>query len=407
MPEPAGKFRLSPMETSTRRHNPLIECVPNFSEGRDPRAVEKIAAAMAGVAGATLLSCEMGEDAHRSVMTLIGSPEAVCEAAFRGIMAAGEVIDMRRHRGAHPRLGAADVCPLVPLRDVSMPDCVAMACELGRRVGEEAGIPVYLYREAATRPAYRYLANVRRGQYEGLPERLRREDGLPDFGPAIFNAGSGASIIGARDILIALNVSLSTADPAIARDIARKLRESGEAIRENGRTLVYREGCYPAGMDGFLGGDFRATRTHCRKKVRFDPAELLLMRGKDPNKPEGEAVFRPGKFPGLRAIGWYLPHYRQAQISMNIENYRLAPPHLILEKVRELAGARGVAVVGSELIGLAPRDWFLEAGAYYGKLQGISEVLPEQGLIGLVIAAMGLDQVAPFDAEKKILRVND
>ena len=325
----------------------LIECVPNFSEGRDRQAIDRIAAAAAEAQDALVLHTDMGVDANRTVMTLVGTPAGVAEAAFRAVQAASKIIDMTAHTGAHPRIGASDVCPLIPLSGTSLETCIELAVSLGERIGERLGIPVYLYGRAAQRPDRIQLREVREGEYEALPDRLKSKNGRPDFGPSRFNPRSGATAVGARELLIAFNVNLSTADPGIARDIARDLR---------------------AGHSAPGGGS------------------LPLM-------------------PAFRTMGWTMPTYGCAQVSMNLINFRMLPPHAALEAVRIQATARGITVTGSELVGMTPLAAILSAGEFYRSQAGMVETAEEDELIQAAISGLGLASVRPFKPEEQILEI--
>jgi glutamate formiminotransferase/formiminotetrahydrofolate cyclodeaminase len=383
---------------------PIVECVPNFSEGRDRRVIGKIADAIQKVSGVKLLSVEPGADANRTVMTFIGLPDAVGEAAFAGIAAAAELIDMRRHSGIHPRIGATDVCPFVPLANTSMEACIRLSHSVGKRVGETLGIPVFLYEYAATRPERRLLASIRAGQYEGLPQKLSDPRWQPDYGPASFNPRSGATVIGARDILIAFNVNLASDDVKIASEIAGMIRESGQVRRDpaSGKILRYADGCFPCGSCAFVGNTFEQVRRHCMQAHHYDPADWLLRAGAA-DSPIGLPVRRPGLFPHLRALGWYVSAYGRCQITMNFTNYRVTPPHIVFEKIRELAAERGVAVTGSEVIGLVPDDWVAEAGKFYLQKNNLPMTDDFDILTQAMSAGMNLNDVAPFEPAKKIL----
>ena len=320
----------------------IVECVPNFSEGRDAAKIKAIADAVQSVPGVKLLHVDSGADVHRTVVTFIGTPEAVAEAAFRAIAKAAEVIDMRRHRGEHPRLGATDVCPFVPVEGVTLDQCAELARKVGRRVGDELGISVYFYEAASSDPRRKNLADVRRGQYEGLPKKLSDAGWKPDCGPARFNARSGATVIGAREFLIAYNINLNTRDKAAAADIAAQLRETGRAGRA-------------------------------------------------------------GEFKFCKAIGWYVEQYGRAQISMNLTNYHVTPPHVVLERARQLAANRGLAVTGSEIIGMIPYAALLDAGKYYLARQGRSIDIPPADILETAIQSMGLRDVGPFDIQEKVI----
>lgn len=343
---------------------PLIECIPNFSEGRDRKVIAEIAAAIEGVSGVRLMEVDTGPGANRTVMTFAGSPDQVTEAAFRSIRAAAARIDMRAHTGAHPRLGATDVCPLVPLAHISASELVPYSVALGRRVAEELGIPVYLYERSASAPGRQALASIRRGEYEGLPEKLADPRWKPDFGTTVFNARTGATVIGVRDFLVAYNVNLNTSDVKIAREIACDVRERGRVRLEAGRPVL---------------------------------------------DPTGKMTYDPGLLTHVRGIGWFIEEYGIAQVSMNLTNLRVTPVYRAFEACREAAFRRGVRVTGSELVGLIPLDSMLEAGRYYHRLQypggSVPETqqVPEEELVWLAVRSLGLDELKPFDPRKKII----
>ena len=389
----------------------LVECVPNFSEGRNKKVIDQITAEITSVAQVTLLSVEMGADVNRTVVTFIGPPEAVQEAAFRAIKKAAELIDMRQHKGAHPRIGATDVCPFVPVSGITMEEVVQLSREVARRVGEELGIPVYLYEESATHPERKSLANIRAGEYEGLPKKLQDPRWKPDFGPAEFNPRSGATVIGAREFLIAYNITLNTREKQYATDIAFEIREKGRSVRRGntqpfyfkGELVKYRENHFPCGNCSFVGKTLEETAQHCQKVHQYDLFELLRMHGTDPRNAIGRSVKKPGKFKHVRAIGWYVEEYGRAQISINLTNYKISPPHRVLEEVRRLAAERGLVVTGSEIVGLVPFQAIYNAGKYYLQRQGKSTGVPVTDIIETAVYSMGLSDVSPFDPREKIL----
>jgi glutamate formiminotransferase/formiminotetrahydrofolate cyclodeaminase len=337
----------------------IVECVPNFSEGRDREKIKAITREIEQTPGVKLLDVDPGESTNRTVVTFIGPPEAVKEAAFRAISKAAEVIDMAKHKGAHSRIGATDVCPFVPVSGVTMEDCVRLAHELGRRVAEELEIPVYFYEEAAQQPERRNLATIRVGEYEGLPEKLKDPEWVPDCGEPLFNAKSGATVIGAREFLIAYNINLNTRDRRLANEIALNLRESGRAKRD---------------------------------------AEDNIVRDAD-----GKTVMVPGKFKHVKAVGWYIEDYGVAQISINFTNYKITPVHIVFDEAVKEAEKLGLRVTGSELVGLIPKEALLMAGRYYLEKQGKSPGLPEEEVIRTAVLSLGLNDVAPFDPDKKII----
>jgi glutamate formiminotransferase / formiminotetrahydrofolate cyclodeaminase len=337
----------------------LIECVPNFSNGRDRAVIDAIAAEISGTPGAVLLDVDPGAATNRTVVTFIGGPEAVAEAAFRAIKRAAELIDMRGHTGEHARIGATDVCPFVPVQGATMDDCVAIATALGARVGAELGIPVYLYEAAATRPNRRSLADIRKGEYEALPEKMKDASFAPDFGPAAFNARSGATVIGAREFLIAYNVNLNTRDRKLANTIAQEIREAGKPKR---------------GPDGKIVKD-----------------------------AQGKTVNVPGRFKDCRAVGWYIEEFGRAQISINLTNYRSTPLHEVFDACREEAGKLGLRVTGSELVGLIPREALLAAGDHFLVKQGKTTGVPEKERVHAAVLSLGLGELGAFDAAQKVI----
>ncbi len=337
----------------------LMECVPNFSEGRDKNVLDAIAAAIKGVNGVVLLDVDPGADTNRTVFTMAGEPEAVVEAAFCAIKKASELIDMTKHHGEHPRMGATDVCPFIPISDITMEECAEYARKLGKRVGDELGIPVYLYENAASKEEWRNLATVRSGEYEALPEKAKDPAWKPDFGPHTFNAKSGATAISAREFLIAYNINLNTRDKKKAHELALTIRESGKPARD------------------------------ASGKLLKDAA--------------GNKINTPGLFSHCKAVGWFIDSYDRAQISINLTNYKITPPYKVLDKVRELANAMGVQVTGSELVGLIPKAALVEAGKYYLQKMGESTGLPEKMIMETAIQSMGLAELSPFDLDKKVI----
>lgn len=337
----------------------LVECVPNFSEGQNSQIIQAITDAIENIDQVKLLDVDPGADTNRTVVTFIGTPAAVLEAAFQGIKTAADLIDMRTHQGAHARMGATDVCPFVPVSGVSMEDCVKMAHQLGERVGNELGIPVFLYEAAATKPERQNLADIRKGEYEGLAEKLAKPEWKPDFGPAELNEKAGATVIGARRFLIAYNVNLNTRDRKLAHEIALNIREGGRRKRDsNGKAL------------------------------------------RDQN---GKFLMQPGTLKAVKAVGWYIEEYAQAQVSMNLINQDITPPHLAFDECCRQAEKLGLRVTGSELVGLIPLQAILDAGRHYLKKQGKSAGVPNAELIRVAIESMGLDDISEFDPMKKII----
>ncbi len=337
----------------------LVECVPNFSEGRDQSIIDAIARAISGTSGVRLLDVDPGADTNRTVYTFVGTPDAVAEAAFRGATAAAQLIDMSKHQGAHPRMGALDVCPIVPISGVTMDQCVETARELGRRMAEALALPVYFYEFAATRPERRNLADIRTGEYEALRKKLADPAWAPDAGPATFNARLGATVVGAREFLIAYNVNVNTREQKLANEVALNIREAGRLKRD------------------------------AKGQVVTDAA--------------GKELRVPGRLRAVKAIGWTIEQYRQAQVSINLLSYRTTPLHEVFEVTREEAAKLGLVVTGSELVGLTPLEPLVEAGRYYLRKQGRSTGLPERELVELAIQSLGLAQLSPFDADKRII----
>ena len=337
----------------------LVECVPNFSQGQDQNIIDAITGEIESTEGVTLLDVDPGKATNRTVVTMIGSPEGVKEAAFKAIKRASQLIDMSRHKGEHARMGATDVCPFVPVSEVTMEECIRYARELGKRVADELSIPVYLYEEAATSPQRRNLADIRKGEYEALPDKMKDPDFKPDFGEAKFNAKSGATVIGARKFLIAYNVNLNTKDSKIASQIAKNIREMGKPKK---------------GPDG--------------KSLRNE---------------KGEIVRTPGTLKACKATGWYIDEYKVAQISMNLVDYHVTPPHIAYEECKREAEKLGAVVTGSELVGVIPKEAMVMAGNYYLEKMGKTKGVPENETIFTAIKSMGLEDITPFDPKKKII----
>jgi len=388
----------------------LVECVPNISEGRDAARIKQVTDAIASVPGVRLLDVDPGADTNRTVITFVGEPEAVLEGAFTCIAEAAKVIDMGQHHGAHPRMGATDVVPFVPVEGLSMEDCAELARRLGARVAKELAIPVYLYEAAAARPERRNLAEVRRGEYEGLAKKLQDPHWAPDF-PATYNARAGATIIGAREFLVAYNVTLNSADKAHATDIAFELREKGRVARRGrvkpyyqaGEVIYYAEGSFPCGNCDFTGATFQETVDHCVTAHGYDLPALLRMNEADPANPLGQKVRRRGLFSHCKAIGWYVDTYRRAQISINLTDYKQTDPHTVLDAARGLAAERGLVVTGSEIVGLVPFQCLLASGKHYLKAMGKSTGVPASDILQAAVFSMGLADVAPFEVDKKVL----
>ncbi len=333
---------------------PLIECVPNFSEGRDPTVIAHIERAIQSVNDVELLHRDMGHGANRTVLTFAGHPEVVVEAAYRAIRTAAAYIDMRFQQGEHPRMGATDVCPLIPIQGISLEETVKWANQLGKRVGSDLGIPVYLYEAAASHPIRQNLANIRSGEYEGLALKMQQPEWVPDFGPNEFNPMAGATVIGARPFLIAYNVNLKTKEVEAANYIAQRVRESGYVKRRAG----------------------------------------IIQRDKDK-----QAIRIKGRCKGVKAIGWFIEEYGHTQVSMNVTDLDSCAVHEAFEACRAIADEIGVKLNGSELIGLAPLRVFLEAGKFFGK----EEETMESKLVTLAIERLGLSVLTPFLPQERII----
>ncbi|MDR1123080.1 MAG: glutamate formimidoyltransferase [Elusimicrobiota bacterium] len=343
----------------------LVECVPNFSEGRDMAVIKQITDAIESVEGVKLLNVDPGAATNRTVVTFAGCPAAAQEAAFRAVKKASELIDMRRHKGAHPRLGATDVLPFIPVSAVTLEECAQMARQTAKRIYEELQIPTYNYEAAASSPARKNLADVRKGEYEALEAKILSKNDKPDFGPAKYTeqaAKSGATIVGARDFLIAANFNLNTTSVRIANDIAFEIREKGRAQREGGRP------------DGKLLKD-----------------------------AQGNTIFKPGLMKGTKAIGWFIEEYGIAQVSMNIVDIKAAPLHVVFDEITRIAALRGIRVSGTEIVGLIPKSALLDAANYFLKKQKRSAGVSEEELIKIAVKSLGLGDIAPFKPEEKII----
>lgn len=389
----------------------IVECVPNFSEGRDTAVIKDITDIIEGVSGIRMLDVDPGANTNRTVVTFIGPPDAVAGAAFEAVKRASEVIDMCQHTGEHPRMGATDVVPFVPVSGVTMEDCAQIAREVGRRIGEELAIPVYLYEHAASRPEWRSLSRVRAGEYEGLKERFKNQDWKPDFGPAEFNPRAGATAVGAREFLIAYNINLNTTDRRYANEIAYVLRERGRWKRTgNTQPFYYKgkvvrfpeDGTYPCGPCDFVAGSFDELAAHYREVHDGDLAQRYESLEIDPGNPTGP-VFTDGLFKNVKAIGWVIDEYKRAQISINLTDYNVSPPHVVLDAAREEARKRGIVITGSEIVGVIPYEAMRRAAVYYRKRMMKSTGIPIPDLVETAIQSMGLQDVSPFDPEEKVL----
>ncbi|PYK11568.1 MAG: glutamate formimidoyltransferase [Verrucomicrobia bacterium] len=340
----------------------LIECVPNFSEGRDQKVIQQITDTIESVDGVSLLDVDPGASTNRTVVTFVGSPDAAVEAAFRAITKAAELIDMRKHQGAHPRMGATDVCPFIPVSNVSWDEAIACANRLGQRVGDELKIPVYFYEKAAKNKSRSNLSVIRAGEYEGFFEKIRQPEWKPDFGPDVFNEKSGATVVGVRDFLVAYNANLNTKSVRRANSVAFDVREQGRAQTEDGTPW-----------------------------------------GKPLLDPNGEAIRIPGMLKHVKAIGWFVKEYGIAQVSMNLTNIQETPLHAAFDACCESAARRGLRVTGSEIVGMVPKKSLVEAGHYYLRKQKWSEGVSDEELIDIAIRSMGLSELKPFDPKEKVI----
>ena len=343
----------------------IIECVPNFSEGRDKNVIKSITDAIESVKGINLLDVDPGEATNRTVVTFVGEPEAVVEAAFRGVKRAAELIDMRSHHGAHPRMGATDVCPLIPISGITLEECAELARKLAKRIADELEIPTYCYEAAAFTPERRNLAVCREGEYEALPEKMNHSGKGPDFGDRPFDekaARSGATTVGARDFLIAVNFNLNTTSTRRANAIAFDVREKGRPMREGGKIT-----------------------------------------GKPLKDADGNTIMQPGTLKATKAIGWFIDEYGIAQVSMNITDISVTPLHIAFDEVCRAANARGLRVTGTEIVGLVPKRTLIEAGRYFLHKQQRSTGISEDEIIRMAVKSMGLDELTPFRPEEKVV----
>src|SRR5438874_10548400 len=340
----------------------LIECVPNFSEGRDQNIIRQITDAIKATDGVSLLDVDPGATTNRTVVTFVDSPDAAVEAAFRGIEKAAELIDMHKHKGAHPRMGATDVCPFIPVSNVSWDEAIACANRLGQRVGDELKIPVYLYEKAAKNEARSNLSIIRAGEYEGFFEKIRQPEWKPDFGPEIFSEKSGATVIGVRDFLVAYNVNLNTKSVRRANSVAFDVREQGRVQTEDGTPW-----------------------------------------GKPLLDANSEPIRIPGMLTHVKAIGWFVKEYGIAQVSMNLTNIEETPLHAAFDACCESAARRGLRVTGSEIVGMVPKKSLVDAGRYFLRKQKWSEGVADEELIDIAIRSMGLSELKPFDPKEKVI----
>ncbi len=343
----------------------IIECVPNFSEGRDLAVIKQITDTIEKVEGVKLLDVDPGEATNRTVVTFVGAPEVVVEAAFQAVKKAAELIDMRHHHGAHPRMGATDVCPLVPVAGITLEECAELARQLGKRIGDELGIPVYAYEAAAFTPERKNLAICRKGEYEALSKRFGVKEENPDFGPTVWNestAKSGATAVGARDFLIAVNYNLNSTSTRRANAIAFDVREKGRPQREGGSPV-----------------------------------------GKVMKDADGNDIMIPGTLKGTKAIGWYIDEYGIAQVSMNITDIKTTPLHVAFDEVCRCAANRGLRVTGTEIVGLVPKSTLIEAGKYFLRKQQRSVGIHDEEIIKIAVKSMGLDDLKPFNPKEKVI----
>jgi glutamate formiminotransferase / formiminotetrahydrofolate cyclodeaminase len=390
----------------------LIECVPNFSEGKDLNLIKQITNEIESVDGVKLLDVDPGAEMNRTVVTFVGPPNAVKEAAFLAIKKASELIDMSKHQGSHPRMGSTDVCPFVPVSGVSIEECIELSKEVAKRVGDELQIPIYLYEKSAQKPERENLAIVRKGEYEALESKLAKPEWKPDFGPAKFNAKAGATVMGVREFLIAYNISLNTREKLHATDIAFELREKGRSARRGnihpfyykGQTILkYKEGDYPCGTCDSSGKTINETIRHCKDAHDYDLVALLKLNAINPDKPEGKSVKKPGLFSHAKSIGWVVPEFDRAQISINLTDYNITSVQDVLEATRTLATERGLVVTGSEIVGMVPYPALLETGKYYLRKQGRAVGIPIKDILNTAVQSLGLTDVADFNIEERVL----
>ena len=337
----------------------IIECIPNFSEGRSSEIINQITSEIESVSNVKLLDVDMGYDTNRTVVTFAGEPDAVSYAAFKAIKKATSLINMANHSGAHPRMGATDVCPIVPVANISIEECIKISRDLAQKVGEQLDIPIYLYEHSAQHVDRKNLANIRSGEYEGFKNKIKEKKWYPDFGPKKYNSRSGVTAIGVRDFLIAFNVNLNTGNKKIASDIALDIREQGRAKRDSNNKIV-----------------------------RDD---------------KGITIKVPGTLKNVKAVGWYIDEYKQAQVSMNLINYKKTSMHEAFEEVCNQAAKRGLRVTGSEIVGLVPKNAILDSGKYFLKKQNASIAIPEKDIISNAIQSLGLNDLSVFDRDKTII----
>ncbi len=389
----------------------IIECVPNFSEGRDLNIIKQITDVIESVQGIRLLDVDPGESTNRTVVTFIGEPEPVKEAAFLAVRKAAELIDMSHHKGEHARFGATDVCPFVPVSGATMEDCVEIAREVGQRIGEELAIPVYLYENAAATPQRKNLADVRSGEYEGLSTKLADPAWKPDFGPAQLNRKAGATAVGAREFLIAYNINLNTTDRRYANEIAYEIRERGRWKRTGnikpfyykGDIVNFEEGRYPDGNSDYVAKTFEELAAFYQKQYGKDLYKRYRSLGLDPESLVGRPVYKDGMFTHLKGIGWVVEDYECAQISMNMTNYKITPPAEVVETVRKLAAERGITITGSEAVGVVPYEAMRQAGRFYLERMQKSTGIPARDVVTTAVQSLGLNDVAEFDIDKKVI----
>ncbi len=390
----------------------LVECVPNISEGRDREKIDLIVAAAATVDQVEVLDVDPGEDTNRTVITLIGPPDQIGEAAFRLVEKASQLIDMSTHQGAHSRHGATDVCPFIPVSGISMEQCIEIARAVGKRIGEELQIPVYMYDRAALREDRISLADVRKGEYEALSDKMADQIWKPDFGPARFLPGPGVVTVGAREFLIAYNVNLNTREKNQANDLAMEIREKGRAVRINARTpyyssgklLRYQEenGVWPSGITAEIFSTREELDQHLQKHGTSIEKEAVFF-GQDPSQLDGEMVMKRGMFQHCRAVGWVIPEYGRAQISINLTDFHETNMHHVFDACRQLATERGLIITGSELVGVTPYTAIRNSGEHYLSIQGSSRGIPVKDVIETAVQSLGLSDISTFDPNTSVL----
>jgi len=389
----------------------LVECVPNFSEGRNEKIINQITDVIKKVKGIELLDVDMGADTNRTVVTFVGGPNAIADAAFRAVKKASELIDMQKHNGAHPRMGATDVCPFIPVANISMEDCINISNEVGKRIGNELSIPVYMYENSAKKKERKNLATVRLGEYEGFKNKIKEKNWKPDYGKAEFNPRSGVTAVCAREFLIAYNINLNTTDRTYANEIAYEIRERGrwkrtgniEPFYYKGDIVYFEKGKYSDGNSDYVANSFTELKKHYKETTKKDLEKRYLALGLDPKNLIGKPVYKDGKYNHVKGLGWVIPEYNRAQISMNLTNYKVTSIHDVFDTACKEAEKRGLRVTGSEIVGLVPYNAMKITAKHYLKKMHKSSGLPTTDLINIAIQSLGLCDVTHFNPNDKVL----